>query len=132
MSSSTYRYSALLRSARSDVSQLNEHNRALEYTIAFYLYPATVSGRSNTVPIAIGNQHDLSRLVGRRKPWTLCVMLMRSINLKFYSFLRTFFIAAKTEKNDKIFFSQSNLHFGFSRVIYKFLLRPSEHKLAEG
>src|SRR4029079_11547416 len=40
-------------------SQLYEHNRALEYTSAFYLYPATVPGNSNT-----DYQHS-------RKPWTL-------------------------------------------------------------
>ena len=38
-------------------------------------------------------------------------------------------MATKTEENDKILFSQSNLHFAFSGVIYKFLQWPGEHKL---
>jgi hypothetical protein len=45
-------------------SQLHEYNRALDIPSAFYLYPATVPGWSDTE-----YQHS-------RKPWTLAVMLL--------------------------------------------------------
>ena len=50
---------------------------------------------------------------------------------KLDSFLRTFFIGTKTEENDKVLFSQSNLHVAFCGVIFKFLQWPGEFKLAE-
>ena len=57
-------------------------------------------------------------------------MLMWPLN--FRAFYKHVFIATKTEENDKVLFSESNLHPAFSGVIYKFLQRQSEHKRAGG
>ena len=62
----------------------------------------------------------------------MCVMPIRAVNLKRHIFLRTIFLATKKEENDKVFFSQANLYFALSELIYKFLLWPGEHKFAEG